>query len=93
MLLVNPSADIGIFKADQRDGLDREICVASVQTATRHTDWLKERGFSLCTCDEAQTAKLWGKSFWKSSLSGQSWIRSGYLTVILYVILKVDKKL
>ena len=52
MLLVNPTADIGIFKAEQRDGLNREICVASVQTATRHTDWLKDKGLSLLICDE-----------------------------------------
>jgi superfamily II DNA or RNA helicase len=52
MLLVNPNADIGIFKAEQRGGLEREICIASVQTATRHTGWLKEKGFTLCICDE-----------------------------------------
>ena len=52
MRLVNPAADIGIFKAEQRDGLTRNICVASIQTATRHTDWLREKGFSLLICDE-----------------------------------------
>ena len=56
MLFVNPGADIGIFKAAERNGLNREICVASIQTATRHTDKLKERDFSLCICDEAHHA-------------------------------------
>jgi superfamily II DNA or RNA helicase len=54
--LVFPSADAGIFKAEEDDGLSREICVASIQTATRHTDRLKERGFTLCICDESHHA-------------------------------------
>lgn len=54
--LIIPSPDVGIFKAQERDGLDREICVASVQTATRHTEFLKDRGFRLCVCDECHHA-------------------------------------
>ena len=54
--LIIPSPNAGIFKAQEREGLDREICVASVQTATRHTDLLKDRGFDLCICDESHHA-------------------------------------
>jgi superfamily II DNA or RNA helicase len=50
--LIIPSPDVGIFKAKERIGLDREICVASVQTAARHTDLLRDKGFRLCICDE-----------------------------------------
>jgi superfamily II DNA or RNA helicase len=54
--LVDSGVDIGIFKAENRDGLDRDICVAGVQTATRHTDQLKQRNFKFCVCDEAHHA-------------------------------------
>jgi superfamily II DNA or RNA helicase len=54
--LIIPSPNVGIFKAQEREGLDKEICVASVQTATRHTDLLKDRGFNLCICDESHHA-------------------------------------
>jgi superfamily II DNA or RNA helicase len=54
--LVIPSPDVGIFKAKERDGLNREICVASVQTAARHTDLLKNKDFKLCVCDECHHA-------------------------------------
>jgi superfamily II DNA or RNA helicase len=54
--LIIPSPDVGIFKAKERDGLDREICVASVQTAARHTALLRDRGFRLCVCDECHHA-------------------------------------
>jgi superfamily II DNA or RNA helicase len=54
--LIISSPDIGIFKAKERDGLDREICVASIQTATRHTDLLQDKGFRLCICDECHHA-------------------------------------
>ena len=54
--LIIPSPDAGIFKAKEREGLDREICVASIQTAARHTDLLKDKGFRLCICDECHHA-------------------------------------
>ena len=65
ILRINPDADIGIFKGKERGGLEREICIASVQTATRHTDKLKTRNFILCICDEAHhaTAKSYRRIF------------------------------
>ena len=51
--LVYPDADVGILKAEERGGLYTDICVASVQTAVRHTEALRERGFKLLICDEA----------------------------------------
>ncbi|MBQ9566226.1 MAG: DEAD/DEAH box helicase family protein, partial [Synergistaceae bacterium] len=54
--LVYPDADIGILKAQEKSGLDTEICIASVQTAARNTKALKERGFKLLICDEAHHA-------------------------------------
>ncbi len=54
--LVYPDADIGILKAGERGGLKTEICVASIQTAVRHIDELKEREYSLLICDEAHHA-------------------------------------
>lgn len=54
--LVYPDADIGILKASERSGLSSEICVASIQTAIRHTDELAERGYKLLICDEAHHA-------------------------------------
>ena len=54
--LVIPSPSVGIFKAKEREGLERDICVASIQTAARHTDLLRDRGFNLCICDEAHHA-------------------------------------
>ena len=54
--LVYPDADIGILKAQEKSGLDAEICIASVQTAARHTKALSERGFKLLICDEAHHA-------------------------------------
>ena len=54
--LVYPDAEIGILKARERGGLKSEICVASIQTAVRHIDKLKERGYSLLICDEAHHA-------------------------------------
>ena len=44
--LVYPDAQTGILQANRRDGLDAEICIASVQTATRHTDELAEKATS-----------------------------------------------
>jgi superfamily II DNA or RNA helicase len=54
--LIIPNPDAGIYKGQEREGLDREICVASVQTATRHTDLLRDRAFDLCICDESHHA-------------------------------------
>ena len=54
--LVYPDADIGILKAQDKSGLDTEICIASVQTATRNTKALAERGYKLLICDEAHHA-------------------------------------
>ena len=54
--LVYPEADVGILKAEERSGLRTDICVASVQTAMRNTDALRERGFRLLICDEAHHA-------------------------------------
>lgn len=54
--LVYPDADIGILKASERSGLNAEICIASVQTAIRHTEELAERGYKLIICDEAHHA-------------------------------------
>lgn len=53
---VYPDADTGLLKAEERNGLDREICIASIQTATRHTKALAERGYKLLICDEAHHA-------------------------------------
>ena len=54
--LVYPEADTGILQADQRSGLDAEICIASVQTAIHHTAELAERDYKLLICDEAHHA-------------------------------------
>ena len=54
--LVYPNAQTGILQADRRDGLDSEICIASVQTATRRTEELAEKGYKLLICDEAHHA-------------------------------------
>ena len=52
--MVTPDVSVGILKADDRSGLDAEVCVASVQTASR-PDVLKQlitRDFSFCVVDE-----------------------------------------
>lgn len=54
--LVYPDANTGILQASERGGLGTDICIASVQTATRCTDELAERGFNLLICDEAHHA-------------------------------------
>lgn len=54
--LIYPEADIGILKAGERGGLESKICIASVQTATRHTEELSKRDFKLLICDEAHHA-------------------------------------
>ena len=54
--LVYPDADVGILKAEDHSGLYTNICVASVQTAVRYTEALKEREFKLLICDEAHHA-------------------------------------
>ena len=54
--LIYPDAQTGILKAEERGGLDAEICIASVQTATRHTKELARRNFKLFICDEAHHA-------------------------------------
>ena len=43
---VYPDADIGILKAEERGGLNAEICIASIQIATRRTEELSERGLT-----------------------------------------------
>ena len=53
---VYPDADTGILKAEERNGLNAEICIASIQTATRHTEELAQRGYKLLICDEAHHA-------------------------------------
>ncbi len=53
---VYPDADTGILKANERGGLEREICIASIQTAVRHTEELSQRGYKLLICDEAHHA-------------------------------------
>ena len=53
---VYPDADTGILKAAERGGLDKKICIASIQTAVRHTEELAERGYKLLICDEAHHA-------------------------------------
>ena len=54
--LVYPDADIGILKAGEHGGLNRQICIASIQTATRHIEQLMMRGDKLIICDEAHHA-------------------------------------
>ena len=54
--LVYPDADTGILQAEERGGLDAEICIASVQTAIHHTAELAERNYRLLICDEAHHA-------------------------------------
>ncbi len=54
--LVYPDADTGILKAGERGGLEREICIASIQTAVRRIEQLSERGYKLLICDEAHHA-------------------------------------
>jgi superfamily II DNA or RNA helicase len=58
MRLVDPSASIGILRAEDATGYYTDICVASVQTAARgkRLDVLKGRGFRLCVVDEAHHA-------------------------------------
>lgn len=54
--LVYPEAKTGILQAEKRDGLDAEICIASVQTAVRRTEELARKGYKLLICDEAHHA-------------------------------------
>lgn len=54
--LVYPTADTGIFQGQEKSGLHSEICIASVQTASRHIKELKDRDFNLLICDEAHHA-------------------------------------
>ena len=54
--LVYPEAETGILQAERRDGLDAQICIASVQTATRRTEELAKKGYKLLICDEAHHA-------------------------------------
>jgi superfamily II DNA or RNA helicase len=54
---IRPEADAGIFQGSNREGLERRICIASVQTAARHTRSLQRRGFNLLICDEAHHAR------------------------------------
>ncbi len=56
MELIYPEADIGLFQGRETGGLNAEICIASIQTATRHVEELKERGYKLLICDEAHHA-------------------------------------
>ena len=51
--MVYPDADIGILQGQNRDGLHRNICVASIQTAVRHIPELQKMGFKVGVCDEA----------------------------------------
>ena len=54
--LVYPDADIGFLKASEHGGLNCQICIASIQTAIRHTEELALRGYKLLICDEAHHA-------------------------------------
>ena len=54
--LVYPDADIGFLKASEHGGLNSQICIASIQTAVRHTEELALRGYKLLICDEAHHA-------------------------------------
>ena len=54
--LVYPDADIGFLKASDHSGLNCQICIASIQTAVRHTVELALRGYKLVICDEAHHA-------------------------------------
>ena len=54
--LIYPDADIGILKAQEKSGLNSEICIASVQTAIRHIPELISRKYNLLICDEAHHA-------------------------------------
>ena len=54
--LIWPEADTGILKAGIHEGLHRNICIASVQTAVRHIPELILRGYKLIVCDEAHHA-------------------------------------
>lgn len=56
LTMIYPDADIGILKAEERGGLDSEVCIASIQTAVRHIEELSQRGFKLLICDEAHHA-------------------------------------
>lgn len=51
--MIMPDANIGILQGSNRDGLYKEICVASIQTAVRHIPELQTRHFQLAVCDEA----------------------------------------
>lgn len=53
---VYPDADVGLLKASERGGLNNEICIASIQTAVRHTEELSQCGYKLLVCDEAHHA-------------------------------------
>jgi superfamily II DNA or RNA helicase len=54
---VMPDANVGIFQGRNRRGLNCQICIASVQTAMRHTRSLRDRGYNLLICDEAHHAR------------------------------------
>ena len=54
---IMPEADAGIYQGSNRKGLESRICIASVQTAVRHTRELRQRGFDLLICDEAHHAR------------------------------------
>jgi len=49
-------AYLSLFKAEDLGGLESNICIASVQTAARHTEELVKRDFKLLICDEAHHA-------------------------------------
>lgn len=56
--MVDPQADVGILQAEEDGGLGSQICVASIQTASRprRLQALKARGYELCVVDEAHHA-------------------------------------
>ena len=45
--IIYPDVDAGILKAEERDGLNHEVCIASIQTAVRHIPEHTHCGYKL----------------------------------------------
>ena len=51
-------AYLSLFKAEELGGLESNICIASVQTAARHTEELVKRDFKLLTKEQERTGNI-----------------------------------
>lgn len=56
--LVAPNLSVGLFQGERREGLNAQVCIASVQTASTSSnlDLLKKSNFKICIIDECHHA-------------------------------------